>query len=119
MNRLFRVVILRWSAGAPLFHSCDQGTALHAFRNLVSCEIQKCGRDVQQARALVLTAQRAIRRGQDKHPKLRVVATVRTGVVFLHMNSGVTDGSNRHASRGRRNERSSQEQRFEQYDKVL
>src|SRR2546428_8519029 len=95
MDSLLCIAILRLSSGASFFHSCHQRTALHAFRNLISCKVEQCGGDVQQSSALVLAAQTAGGGCQNEHSKLRVIAAVRTSVVFLDMNSGMTYGPNR------------------------
>src|SRR5262249_21496328 len=81
-------------ARGSLFHSRDQGAALHGLGNFVSGKVQQSWSDVEEPRTLIFAAERIVGGREQEHSILRVVAGIRPSVVFLDMNVGVADGSN-------------------------
>src|SRR5580658_4003384 len=82
-------------AGLTFFHARDQGAALHRFWYLVPREIEQRRSDIEEARALILAAERIVGGCQQEHSKLRMVASVWAGIVLLHVKIGITNGANR------------------------
>ena len=78
-----------------LLRGSNQRSPLHRAGNLVSREIEQRRHHIQQVGPCVFPVQRRVRRRQDKHPKLCVIAGIGASVVFFQMKSPMADATDR------------------------